>query len=137
LHLEPLPQRLPFHERHHIVEQSRGLPRVIQRENVGVLQGRGDFDLAEEPLAAEHGRQVGFEQLDGDASAVLQVLGEKDDCHPAVAKLPFDPISIAECRGKLLEEFHDRTLPTVGRMCPAAGVQARQRPRRARTRDLR
>ena len=95
---EPLPERLALGERHHIVQQAAGLSRVIQRENVGVLECRGDFDLAEEPLAAEDGRQLGFEQLDGDGSAVLQVLGEKDDRHPTVAKLPLDPVSIAERR---------------------------------------
>ena len=50
---EPLPERLALDERHHIVQQAIGLSGVIQREDVGVLEARGDFDLAEEPLAAE------------------------------------------------------------------------------------
>ena len=103
---EPLPERLALGERHDVVEQAAGLSRVVQREDVGVLEGRGDLDLAEEPLAAEHGRQLGLEQLDGDGAAVLQVLGEEDDRHPAVAELPLDPVSIAERRPELLEEVH-------------------------------
>ena len=112
---EPLPERLALGERHHVVEQAVGLSRVVERENVGVLERRGDLDLAEEPLAAEDGRQLGLEQLDGDPPAVLQVLGEKDDRHPAVAELPLDPVSIAERRRELLEEVHG--CPFTGERC--------------------
>ena len=71
-----------------------------------MLERRRNFDLAEEPLAAEDGRQVGLEQLDGDTSPVLQVLGEKDDRHPTVAELPLDAVAIAQRRRELLEEVH-------------------------------
>lgn len=37
---------------------------------------------------------------------VLQILGEIDDSHPSVAKLPLDPVSIAKRRRELLEQFH-------------------------------
>jgi hypothetical protein len=80
---------------------------------VWVLERRGDFDLAEESLAAEDGRQVGLEELDGDEAVVLQVLREKDDRHPTVAKLPLDPVSIAERRRELLERLHGRP-PRLG-----------------------
>ena len=92
-----------------------------------MLQRRGDFDLAEEPLTAEDGRQLGFEQLDGDAPVVLQVLGEKDDGHATAAKLPLDPVSIAERHRELLEECHGRPLPLSERMCPAQTGRARPR----------
>jgi hypothetical protein len=62
---------------------------------VRVLERRGDLDFAKEPLAPDDGRQLGLEQLDGDAPVVLQVFGEKDDRHSATAKLAFDAISIA------------------------------------------
>ena len=71
-----------------------------------VLEGRSDGDFADESLAAEHGRQLGFEQLDGDAPMVLQVLGKKHDRHPTLAKLALDPVSIAERLRELLEEFY-------------------------------
>ena len=129
---EPLPEGLALGERHDVVQQAAGLPRVIQRENVGVLECRGDLDLAEEPLAAEDGRQLGLEQLDGDAPVVLQVLGEKDDRHPTAAKLSLDPVSIAERRRELLEEFHGRPFPPVEPMCPALSGLARNRPSRPR-----
>ena len=80
-----------------------------------MLQRRGDLDLAEEPVAAEHGRQLGLEHLDGDLPAVLQVLGEEHDRHPAVAELPLDAVPIAERRPELLEEVHG--CPFTGERC--------------------
>ena len=74
-----------------------------------MLQRRGDLDLAEEPFAAEEGRQLRPEHLDGNASMVLHVLGENDDGHPAVAQFPLDPVSIADRRRQLVEEVHGRT----------------------------
>ena len=46
----------------------------------------GDVDLAEEPLAAERGGDLGVEDLDRDAAVVLVVLGQVDRGHPAPAQ---------------------------------------------------
>ena len=67
------------------------------------------------------GRQLGLEQLDGDAAVVLQVLGEKDDGHAAVAELPLDPVSIAERRRELLEEVHGPVLSAAGTRASRGG----------------
>jgi hypothetical protein len=40
-----------------------------------------------------------LEQLDGDASVALQVLGEKDDSHPTAAKLAVSPMD-GMCRAR-------------------------------------
>lgn len=74
-----------------------------------MLKRRGDLDLAEEPFAADESRQLRSERLDGNATMVLHILGEKDDGHPAVAQLPLDSVSIAERRRQLFEEVHGRT----------------------------
>ena len=88
-----------------------------------MLEGGGDLDLAEEPLAAEGGRQLGLEQLDGDAPAVLQVLGEERRPPSRVAKLPLHAISLAERRRELLEDSHEPGLSTSGvNVSPACGV---------------
>ena len=89
-----------------------------------MLERGGDADLAEKPLAAQHGRQLGLEHLDGDPSVVLQVLGEKHDRHPAVAELPLHAVSIAERRLELLEEIHGPASLTPIRCRPDAGGQA-------------
>ena len=53
LPVEPIAQRFPFHERHHVVQHAVRFAGVVQRQNVRMLQiGRG-ADLGEEPLGAE------------------------------------------------------------------------------------
>ena len=58
---------------------------------------------------------------------MLQILGEKDDRHPAVAKLPLHAVSLAERRCKLLKEFHGPGLSAFERMCSALTGRARKR----------
>jgi hypothetical protein len=82
---QPLPEGLALGVWHDVVEEAGSLARVVEREDVGMLECRGDPDLAEEPLAAEHGRQLRPEHFDRDPPVVLQVLGEKHYRHPAVA----------------------------------------------------
>jgi hypothetical protein len=40
-----------------------------------VLQRRRRLDLLHEPIAAEHGRQLGAQHLQRDLAIVLQILG--------------------------------------------------------------
>jgi hypothetical protein len=103
---DPLAERLAFGKGHDVVEQAAGLAGVVQRKDVRVLESGGDLDLAEEPVAAERGRQLGLEHLDGDTTTVLQVLGQEDDCHAALAQGPFDAVPIAERCRELLEKIH-------------------------------
>ena len=55
LPVEPVAQRLALDERHDVVEQAVGLARVVEAEDVGVLEVGGDPDLAQEPVGAERG----------------------------------------------------------------------------------
>ena len=50
------------------------------------------LDLAEEALGAERGGELGAEHLDGDLAVVLQVVGEVDRGHAALAELALDPV---------------------------------------------
>src|SRR5256885_10270624 len=42
------------------------------------LQASGELDLAEEPFRPDSGGQLGVQHLQGDGTAMLDVLGEKD-----------------------------------------------------------
>ena len=53
LAVQPLSKRLSVDERHYIVEQPAGFARIQQRKDVGVLQLRRYFDLAEETCASD------------------------------------------------------------------------------------
>ena len=101
---EPLPQRLALDERHDVIDQAAGLARVVEWEDVRVLECGGDRDFAEEPVAAEGGRDLGLEQLDGHTALVLEVLGEEDDGHPALTQLALDAVAVTDSRRDLLEE---------------------------------
>ena len=56
------------------------------------------LDLAGEAVRAERGGELGAEHLDRDLAIVLQVLGEVDGGHAALAELALDPVGGAEGR---------------------------------------
>jgi hypothetical protein len=59
-----------------------------------VVEGGGDPRLAQKALAeALVRRQVVGEELERDAPAQPQVLGQVDDAHPAPAEQPLDPVA--------------------------------------------
>ena len=113
LALQPGAEGLARHQRHHVVEEAVGLAAVEERENVGVLEPGGGPDFREESLAPEGGAQVGMEDLDGDVAVVLEVVGEIDGRHPALAQLALDPVASLEGLGEALGDRHPARLPAV------------------------
>ena len=119
---QPLPERLAFGVGHDVIQERRhsfagaGVPPeddlagVIEREDVGMLQRGGDLDLAEEPIAAESHRQLGFENLERDGAMVLEVGGEVDHGHAALAELALDPVTVADSHDELVEEVQGSDL---------------------------
>ena len=71
---------------------------VEQRQDVGVPEAGRGLDFAEEALGAECGGEFGAEHLDGDLAVVLEVLGEVDGGHAALAELALDAIAVAQGR---------------------------------------
>ena len=101
--MQPVAQALALHERHHVVGGAAHLAAVDQAEDVGVLQGRDRADLPHEPLGADHGGELGAEDLDGDLALVAEVLGEVHGGHAALAELALDPIAVGEGRAEEVE----------------------------------
>ena len=93
---EPVAQALAVHERHDVVRGAVHLPAVDQAEDVGVLQRRDGLDLTQEALGADDGGQLGAEDLDGDLAVVLEVLGEVDRGHAALAQLALEAVAVGE-----------------------------------------
>ena len=50
----------------------------------------------EEPLGAEHGGELGPEHLERDLAVVLEVLGEVDGRHAALAELALDAVAVGQ-----------------------------------------
>ncbi len=63
---EPRPQRLAFDERHREVRQTVHLARGQQRDDVRMLEPRGDQDLAPEAVEVDAVAEFGGENLDDD-----------------------------------------------------------------------
>ena len=73
---EPIAQALALDVGHHVEHQPRRFPRIVQRENVGVLQIGGGLDLGQESLASQDGGELGLEHLDRDLAVVAHSEGE-------------------------------------------------------------
>src|SRR5713226_4645954 len=107
--MQPLPQRLALHKRHDVIQQTGGLARVEQREDMRMAELGGEADLTEEALGAQHGGQLGAQDLDGHAPLVFPVLCEVDGRHPPVAQLALDRVAIGERSPKSIERVgHSR-----------------------------
>jgi hypothetical protein len=54
------------------------------------------LDLSQEPLIPEPGRQVGVENLQGDATMKLEILCQVDRGHAAATELALEGIAVAQ-----------------------------------------
>ena len=61
-----------------------------------MLEPGGELDLAEEAIGAQHGRELGVEDLQGDQTVMLDVPGQVHRRHAAAAELPLEDIAVAE-----------------------------------------
>ena len=61
-----------------------------------MLQVRGDADLAQKPLDAEHRAELGVEHLERDVALVPEVAREVDGRHAAGADLALDGVAAGE-----------------------------------------
>ncbi len=52
-------QRLTVHERHHVVQKAGGLAGIDERQDVRMLQVRGDLDLPQESRSTDDRRELG------------------------------------------------------------------------------
>ena len=68
-----------------------------------MLERGAGANLADEPLRPHRGGDLRPQDLDRDLAAVLHVLGDVDDCHPALSNSGPDAISV----GQGLDERRD------------------------------
>ncbi len=127
LALQALAQALALDERHHVVKEAIGLARIDERQDVRVLELRGEADLAQKPLGAEHRGELGPEHLEGDEPVVLEVCGEIDRGHPAAAELALDRVAAREGSPETFEEVGQG----IHSVTPALAYGAGERPARA------
>jgi hypothetical protein len=93
---EPVAERFALDERHREPEASGRLAGVEDRQDVGMLEPRGEPDLSEEALGPERVRQLGMEHLERHRAVVLEVAGEEDGGHAAAAELALERVGRAQ-----------------------------------------
>ena len=91
---DPLPQRLALDVRHDVVEQVALRSGGEQRDDVGMLQLRGEADLTLEPLHVHPRCHLGREHLHHHLAAEPHFLGEEDSAHAAAAELALEAVSV-------------------------------------------
>ena len=70
-----------------------------------MLEVGRQLDLGQEPLGADHGRQLGAEDLHGHRPVVADVLGEVDGGHAAGAGFAVETVAVREGGLEAAEEF--------------------------------
>ena len=109
---EPLAQALALHVGHHVVEQARSLARVEQRQDVRMLEPRGELDFAQEALGTDRRGERGVQHLDRHRATVPEVLGQEHGGHAAATQLAPDRVAAAERGVQLVGEIgHGRPIP--------------------------
>ena len=93
---DAVPQRLARDIGHDVIEQVVVRARGEDRENVGMLQVRGELDLLLESGGADFARELGWEQLDHDLTVERCLVRQEQAAHPAPAQLLLDPVRVAE-----------------------------------------
>ena len=69
-----------------------------------MVETRGEPDLPDEPLGAEHLGQLGMEDLQGDQTVMAEVAGEIDRGHAPAPELTLDHVPVKESIGELLAD---------------------------------
>ena len=79
-----------------------------------MLQRGGELDLLQEPLGAQHGGELGMQDLERDPAAVPNVFGEVDGRHPALTQLTLDAVTVRESARESVDQVC-RTMPHAPR----------------------
>ena len=112
---QPVPERLALDERHGEPELARGLARVVDGQDVGMLEAGGELDLALEPVGPERGGQLRQEDLQGHRPVVLEVLGQEHRGHAPAPELPLERVAPAQPALELRPEIGHLVPMTEGK----------------------
>ena len=74
-------------------------------------------DLPQKPFGTDFGRHLGTEELDGDRSGVLQVVGQIDRRHASAPELALKHVQVSQCMGQGRVNSQPASLTTVNGRC--------------------
>ena len=143
LAVDPVADRLSRHIRHHVEEEAVRRPAVEEGQDMRMLQVGGGLDFAQEAFSADDRGQLRPQHLDGDLAVVLQVGGEVDGGHAALAELPLDAVAVGQGGGEAIRRGRLHSQRCTGEAIPARAlslpeieVQRRHRPDHRRPEQL-
>src|SRR5215203_3056937 len=97
LSVEPLPERLAFDVGHNIVQEALGLTRIVERQDVRMVESRSKLYLSQEPIRTKRRREIRMENLQRNEPLVLSILREIDSRHSSTTELAVDRVRVGEC----------------------------------------
>ena len=100
LPLQFLAERLTSDEGNDVPEEAVALAGVDEGEDVRMIEFGGEVDLGEKPSPAQHGGQLRAEHLERDVAVVLEVVGQVDRGHAALAELVVEPVAVLKGGGQ-------------------------------------
>src|SRR5687767_15999939 len=92
LAIQSVTEGLPFHERHDVVDESVHFARIVQREDVRMLQVCRCPDLGQESLATEDSRELGAEEFKRERWIMPELGREIHECMTAGAHFTYDRV---------------------------------------------
>jgi hypothetical protein len=78
------------------------VPGIVEREDVRVVETRGDLDLAEEAIGPDDRGKFGVQYLQRDLAVMLDVLGQIDGGHATTTNLPLEAVDPAYGRSNAI-----------------------------------
>src|SRR6185437_2759518 len=103
---EPCAEAFSLDERHREVQNALRVTGIEHRDDVGLLQRRGDPDFALESLGAEPGGELRGKNFHNDAAAESPLFGDEDARHAAPAELAVEGVRSAQIRLEVVAECH-------------------------------
>jgi hypothetical protein len=128
LPVQPVAQRLALDVGHDIETKPVGNARVVQRQDVGMGESRGEPDLPEEPRGAEGGGQLPAQDLQGDGAVVLPVLAQPDRGHAATPDLTLDRVAAPQRLGNAVRRLRHPAPRNAGSRRPYDTAGNRRKP---------
>jgi hypothetical protein len=92
-------QRLTFDERHYRIEEAVRLPRIMEREYVGVLEVGSGLDFLDEALGTEDRGEFGPQDFHRNVPVVPHIAREINGGHATGAQLALDGVAVGQ-RGR-------------------------------------
>jgi hypothetical protein len=89
---EPAAERFPFHERHCVVGDAICLAGGEHRDDLRLLEARGELDLALEAVDVDARQQIGRQHLHHDLPPQRGLLGQEHRGHASPAELALEEV---------------------------------------------